>query len=203
MIAALALGCVRSVPTADSSEGAPSEPAKVDSEPSDPEPSEGEGEPALVVTNENSATQLLEQAANIERVELVKLDSRFRLGSFDTVALARLREGLAAGSVQPDLTNTPPRWDVALEIHVSDRAEYFVAHPVGEGRLRLNPIEPWSPMIVDPATQQLDPRIRELDVGEPVLEAIEALIGDRVEPSKEHQPHPKHDMSKYRVDPKQ
>lgn len=187
LIAALALGCVRSVPPADSGDGPPSKPA-----PAEPQPSETETEPTPLATLENTAAALLEHAANIERVEVVKVDSRYRLGSLDAAGLERLREGLVDDQVLPDWTNTPPRWDVALEIHVVDRPEPFIAHPVGASRLRLNPIDPWSPALADS---------HELDVGEPVFELLEALIGDRVEPSKEHQPRPDRDLSKFRVEP--
>lgn len=187
LIAALALGCVRSVPPADSGDGPPSKPA-----PAEPQPSEAEPEPPPLATLENTAAALLEQAADIERVEVVKIDSRSRLGSLDPAGLERLREGLAGGQVLPDHTNTPPRWDVALEIHVADRPAPFIAHPVGVSRLRLNPTDPWSPTLAD---------AHEVEVGEPLFELLEALIGDRVEPNKEHQPHPDHDLSKFRVEP--
>lgn len=193
VIAALALGCVRSVPPAESNESDPGKPAPVEAEQSEPS---GEPPPAVL---ENRASELIEQAANIERVELIVIESRSRLGSFDAAGLERLRAGLAAGEVLPNYSNTSPPWPIALEIHVADRPEPFIAHPVGISRLRLNPSDPWSPMIADPATQQIDPRVREVEVGEPVFETIETLIDGRIEPDKEHQPDPKHDLSQFRV----
>ena len=169
------------------------EPASGNAEGSTPPAAEAKTEPptkAPVETPENEATGLVAVAQQITTITVVDAD-RAPKGELPAEVLESVKAALEQG-VQEDLTATTPPWDIALQFSV-EGSPAFVAIPVGFDRARLNPTTPYKALIAD-EDGDIDPRVREVVIGEAAHEAITALIGPPT--AKEFQDRPRPAPSK-------
>ena len=131
----------------------------------------GNGESAAADSPDstNDVEALVAAAACIEAVDLVDPDSQRRRGRLSAEQIEQIGRALAHADVRSDLVATPPPFPVVLRIHVAGRDQPFIAHFVGQDRLRLNPEDPWSDGVVGPA--------KDIVVGSAVYETLERILG--------------------------
>lgn len=101
-----------------------------------------------VEARRNDAASLADRAATIVAIEIVALDDRRVIARCDDALLDGVRRSIAGGG-RDGLTATPPAWPVVLRLVMRDGPP-FIAHLVGQDRLRLCPADPWRDCIADP-----------------------------------------------------
>jgi hypothetical protein len=122
-----------------------------------------------VEARRNDAASLADRAATIVGIEIVALDDRRVLARCDDALLDAVRRSIAGGG-RDGLTATPPAWPVVLRLVVRDGPP-FIAHLVGQDRLRLCPVDPWRDCLADP------PRPAEVAVPFELFEDVSRKVG--------------------------
>lgn len=103
-----------------------------------------------IESRRNDAASLAERASMIVAIEIVALDDRRVIARCDDALLDAVRRSIAEGG-RDGLTATPPAWPIVLRL-VLREGPPFIAHLVGQDRLRLCPADPWRDCIADPPT---------------------------------------------------
>lgn len=115
-----------------------------------PQPASGVTPPSPLEAHRNDAASLADRASMIVAIEIVTLDDRRVIARCDDALLDAVRRSIAEGG-RDGLTATPPAWPIVLRL-VLREGPPFIAHLVGQDRLRLCPADPWRDCIADPPT---------------------------------------------------
>ena len=91
--------------------------------------------------NPGGATGLRRAASAVTRIELRDVSTGKRKGELTQQECSRLKDLLRKGEASATPTVAPPPWPVVLVLRTRDGAS-FVAFPVGQASLRVNPRRP-------------------------------------------------------------
>lgn len=139
-----------------------------------PRPNVTDPTPVVRSLADNRAASLIAAVDRVVALEVVAVDSRRVLGTCDPALLDSVRT-MIRGGVREGLTATPPAWPVVVRLLLDGR-EPFVAHLVGQDRLRLCPEDPWHDCLADDAGW-LDPTAAEVAVPFELFEEVARIVG--------------------------
>lgn len=123
---------------------------------------------------DNRAGALVAAIGTISRIEVVDVGDRHVIARLDDAATTRLLEAIATAGPREAVGGIRPAWDVALLLWPR-HGPPFVAHPIGDARLRLNPHDPWSAARTLP-DGAIDPDVREVEADTALFPALTRLL---------------------------